>query len=57
MLAQQSLTRTQAHWRISAALFSALFGVALLYFTGFAHSDALHNATHDMRHAIVAPCH
>jgi cobalt transporter subunit CbtB len=57
MLAQQSLTQSLAHWRLSAALLSAFFGVALLYFAGFAHSDILHNATHDMRHAIVSPCH
>lgn len=43
--------------RIATAGFAGLFGFALLYFTAFAHSEILHNAAHDTRHAIVAPCH
>lgn len=43
--------------RLSAALIMGLSGAILLYFVGFAHSDILHNAAHDTRHAIVTPCH
>ncbi len=43
--------------RIQAAVFAGLFGFAMLYFVAFAHSDVLHNAAHDVRHAITAPCH
>lgn len=43
--------------RIATAAFAALFGACLLYFAAFAHADILHNAAHDTRHAITAPCH
>jgi cobalt transporter subunit CbtB len=57
MLAQNTVLLTQAGWRLPAALFSAAFGGAMLFIVGFAHSDILHNAAHDVRHAFVAPCH
>jgi cobalt transporter subunit CbtB len=34
-----------------------LFGTFLLAGTGFAQPDAVHNAAHDVRHAIGFPCH
>ena len=43
--------------RICAALFALLFGSFMLYSTVFSHSEILHNAAHDTRHAITAPCH
>lgn len=43
--------------RMTVAAVSALSGVFLLYFVGFANSELLHNAAHDTRHAIVTPCH
>ncbi|PCI05564.1 MAG: cobalt transporter subunit CbtB [Hyphomicrobiales bacterium] len=42
---------------IATVAFAALFGSCLLYFVAFAHSDVLHNAAHDTRHSITAPCH
>ena len=39
------------------ALLAALFGVFLLFGVGFSHSEALHNAAHDTRHAAAFPCH
>lgn len=42
---------------VATITFAALFGSCLLYFVAFAHSDVLHNAAHDTRHAITAPCH
>ncbi len=45
----------------TAALVPALVAIALgafiLFGTGFAHPDALHNAAHDARHAFAFPCH
>lgn len=32
-------------------------GTALVLFTAFAPLSAVHNAAHDTRHAVVAPCH
>ena len=34
-----------------------LAGFVLVFFTGFAHSEALHDAAHDTRHALSFPCH
>jgi len=42
---------------VATITFAALFGSCLLYFVAFAHSEVLHNAAHDTRHAITAPCH
>lgn len=36
---------------------AALLGVFMLFGVGFAHSDILHNAAHDTRHAVTVPCH
>ncbi|MEE9314053.1 MAG: CbtB domain-containing protein [Rhizobiaceae bacterium] len=52
----QGLTLTVSQ-RITTALFAGTLGIFLLYGAAFANSDMLHNATHDTRHAIVAPCH
>lgn len=38
-------------------LTAALFGAVLIYGAGFANSATLHDATHDVRHAAVFPCH
>lgn len=43
--------------RALVALSAALLGGFLLFGAGFAHSDALHNAAHDGRHAFAMPCH
>lgn len=32
-------------------------GAVLVLFTAFAPLSAVHNAAHDTRHAVVAPCH
>lgn len=46
---------------LSSSLLSAIalvLGGALIVFTvGFANIPAVHNATHDTRHAIGFPCH
>jgi cobalt transporter subunit CbtB len=42
--------------RVAAAI-AFLFGIALVYTTGFAHSSTIHNAAHDTRHALSFPCH
>lgn len=36
---------------------AALLGVFLVAGTGFAHTEAVHNAAHDTRHALAFPCH
>ncbi|HMN88037.1 MAG TPA: CbtB domain-containing protein [Bauldia sp.] len=43
--------------RAPVALAALLIGLALFFTTGFAWPSALHNATHDTRHALGLPCH
>lgn len=59
---QTATTTTQSHVRLSQsrrmiAAATLLFGVGLVFLTGFAHSQAVHNAAHDTRHAMAFPCH
>lgn len=53
-LAAVPLTAAGRLWRAGVL---ALVGAALVFITGFAHPDALHNAAHDARHANNFPCH
>lgn len=59
MLANQTVTTAglSVSQRVTTAVFAAAFGAFLVYSTGFSHSEVLHNAAHDTRHAITAPCH
>ncbi len=43
-----------AKWPAALAL---AFGLLVVYGAGFASPSALHNATHDTRHAFGLPCH
>lgn len=52
----QSATSTQSQ-RIVAAVGAAVLGAFLVYFAGFSHIDAVHNAAHDTRHSSAFPCH
>ena len=51
---QRSGDRTDT---LAAAAIAFVFGIALVYTTGFAHSSTIHNAAHDTRHALSFPCH
>ena len=42
---------------VASAVAALLLGVFLVVGTGFAHSDAIHEAAHDSRHAFAFPCH
>ncbi len=43
--------------RIASALSVMILGLTLILITAFAPVQAVHNATHDTRHAFVVPCH
>jgi cobalt transporter subunit CbtB len=43
--------------RLAAILLAATFGLALVFTSGFASPEALHNAAHDWRHSHNFPCH
>lgn len=39
------------------AIVSACVGALLVYLAGFSQMEALHNSTHDARHAACLACH
>ncbi|WP_225774232.1 CbtB domain-containing protein [Pseudomonas sp. Marseille-Q5115] len=43
--------------RVTAACLATLLGAGLVYFAGFSHIAAVHNAAHDTRHSAAFPCH
>jgi len=50
--------RIGASWNaIVAALTAIALGATILFVVGFSHSDLLHAAAHDVRHAAGFPCH
>lgn len=59
---QNHTTETQAVTESAASralqiTFAALLGVFVIGGVGFSHISAVHNATHDVRHATAFPCH
>ncbi|TRX76661.1 CbtB domain-containing protein [Pseudomonas mangiferae] len=56
-LASSSLAAHSLSQRLPLAIGSCLLGALLVYFAGFSHIDAVHNATHDTRHSTAFPCH
>jgi cobalt transporter subunit CbtB len=42
---------------LTAALLAFVFGIGLVYTTGFSYPATIHNAAHDTRHALSFPCH
>ncbi|MBI2717377.1 MAG: CbtB-domain containing protein [Rhizobiales bacterium] len=43
--------------RIAAGLALLFVGAVLVFGSGFAKADILHNAAHDTRHGLGFPCH
>ena len=54
---QSAASSTTQSQRIVAAVGAAVLGALLVYFAGFSHIDAVHNAAHDTRHSSAFPCH
>lgn len=42
---------------VVAAMAAIALGAAIILVVGFSHSDLLHAAAHDVRHATGFPCH
>lgn len=42
---------------ILGAALAAFLGAVMIYGVGFAHSEVIHNASHDVRHSNAFPCH
>ena len=43
--------------RVGAAIFAALLGLFIVFGSGLAQPNLLHNAAHDSRHGFSFPCH
>lgn len=54
---QTTLTQAKTSTSLLSITFVALFGASLVFLSGFAHSQTLHDAAHDMRHSTGFPCH
>ena len=54
---QSAATTSTQSQRLVAAVSAAVLGAFLVYFAGFSHIDAVHNAAHDTRHSSAFPCH
>lgn len=54
-LKQQEITLDSS--RIAPAIAALMIGAFLVLAAGFAHSNTVHNAAHDARHAFAFPCH
>jgi cobalt transporter subunit CbtB len=55
-LTNQAYVATSSQ-RLAAILMAATFGLALVFISGFASPETLHNAAHDWRHSHNFPCH
>ena len=58
MATLNTTTRTSAASSVVVqTLIVALVGAILVFTSGLAHSQTLHDAAHDVRHATGFPCH
>jgi cobalt transporter subunit CbtB len=42
---------------LRAAAVALILGFGLVWLSGFAYSESVHEAAHDTRHALSFPCH
>lgn len=50
-------TATKSASGLMSIVLVALIGATIVFAAGLAHSQTLHDAAHDMRHATGFPCH
>jgi cobalt transporter subunit CbtB len=50
----QTTERSEA---LRAAGIALILGLGLVFLTGFAYPEVIHNAAHDTRHSLSFPCH
>jgi cobalt transporter subunit CbtB len=50
----QTTERSEAR---KAAGIALILGLGLIFLTGFAYPEVIHNAAHDTRHSLSFPCH
>lgn len=52
-----ALRTTERSEALKAAFVALMLGLGLIFLTGFAHPEVIHNAAHDVRHSLSFPCH
>lgn len=52
-----TLAKGQATTGLFAYLSVALIGIGIVFASGLAQAETLHDAAHDVRHATGFPCH
>ena len=57
MSSSQTVTTADLSSRVTAAVVAGLLGAFFLFGVAFAQPNVLHNAAHDVRHAVAFPCH
>lgn len=50
-------TDTKSAAGVMTIVLVALLGTTVVFTTGLAHSQTLHDSAHDMRHSTGFPCH
>ena len=50
-------TEAKTSTGLMSIVFVALLGATMVFMVGMAHSQTLHDAAHDVRHASGFPCH
>ena len=48
---------TERSEALRAAGVALILGLGLVFLTGFAYPEVIHNAAHDTRHGLSFPCH
>ena len=52
-----TLTQTQTANTVMPLIGAGIVGLFLLFLAGFGQAGVLHDAAHDVRHAVAFPCH
>lgn len=52
-----SIAQAEAPTRIATGLAALVLGAFFVFGIGFAHSAAVHDTAHDVRHSYGFPCH
>lgn len=50
-------SQTHSDSRLGTIVLATVLGLGLVFLSGLAHSETLHDAAHDVRHAAGYPCH
>jgi len=52
-----TLTQTHAANSVMPLIGAGIVGLFLVFIAGMGQAGVLHNAAHDVRHAVAFPCH